>query len=313
MGDKVNKIQCGSDVKNTGICDCFVDFKLIVGAILVPKSLVLTEEQLADETVVATLKTLIHANKSGRIFPFMVFNGVTNNTADPTIFTSGYGEPEPVSEGDYNLVFNFRKGGLSLSNALRSFNGLTGKYNVLFVDKNNTLIGSKKNGGLAGIPLVTLYTYPFTIADGANPAQYRTQFAFHPEYFNENVAFAKYDTDVIMLQDLTGLENIVLTIADTEDGSGDDVIYTTTAAFDCGNDSVYDLLADELAVVSAWLGNLTAGGTVAPVAVAKDDAAGGWAVTFDEVISSFSLAAPSVLSVAPINVEGYESNVVKVA
>lgn len=302
-----NKLLCGADVKNTGVCDCYIDFKLVIGAILVPKKLVLTSAQLSDANVYDTLKALTLANKSTRIYPFMVFNGVTSNTEDPTNYTSGYGVSEPVREGNYNLLFDFRKGGLSLSNALRSFNGLTGKYAVLFVDKDNTIIGTKAMDannavGLAGIPLETLYTYPFSVADGTNPALYRTQFVFKPDYINENVAFAKYPTSVIMLSDLTGLETIALSLVSANANPGSTSTYTVAGALDCGSDDLFDLYGDDFNKTAAWVGDTA----LAPTGVVKDTNNKAWTLTFSTDVDYINLAAPAVLAASPVNVEGYE-------
>lgn len=304
---ELNKIFCGSDVKNTGVCDCYLDPKLITGALLVPVGRVFTTAELADAQLAATFNTLISAPRATRGYPFNVFNGITDNQEDPTIFTSGYGEPEPVREGNYNWLFNFRKGGVNLSNALRSFNGLIGKYGVIFFDNTNLMIGTTKkdadgNDGIAGIPLTTLYTYPWKVADGTNPAQYRTQFAFRPEYINENIAFVKVDTSVLMLAELTGLESIKLTSVEFD---GDTA--TITAETDCGSTDVYDLYADEFANEEAWVGVAADdGAALVPTAVAKNAGQKGWDLTFAEDVAAINLAAPTVLAASPVNVVGYE-------
>lgn len=302
-----NKLLCGSDVKNTGVCDCYIDFKLVIGAILVPKRLTLTSTQLSDANVYDTFKALTLAAKASRIYPFMVFNGVTDNTEDPTSYTSGYGESEPVREGNYDMTFNFRKGGLSLSNALRSFNGLIGKYAVLFVDKDNTIIGTKgidENGavGLSGIPLTSLYTNPFRVANGNDPAIYGTRFAFKPEYINENVAFAKYPTSVIMLSDLTGLETIMLSLVSASVNPGSTSTYTVAGALDCGSDDLFDLYGDDFNKTAAWVGD----SALAPTGVVKNTGSKAWTLTFSTDVDLINLAAPSVLAASPVNVEGYE-------
>lgn len=304
---ELNKIFCGSDVKNTGVCDCYLDPKLITGAILVPIKRVFTAAELADDAIATTFTDLTLAARTLRGYPFVVFNGVTDNQEDPTIFTSGYGSPEPVREGSYNWIFNFRKGGINLSNALRSFNGLIGKYGVIFIDNTNLLIGTTRkdaNGedGLGAISLETLYTYPWKLADGTNPAQYRTQFAFRPEYINDNIAYGKVDTSVLMLSELIGLETIQLTAATFNGTTG-----AITGVTDCGSTDLYDLYADELANEEAWTGLAADDGAVlVPTSVTKNAGLKGWTVTFAEAVSEVNLAAPAVLAVAPVSVVGYE-------
>lgn len=309
----INAIQCGTDAKNTGICNCFLDPKLITGAILIPKTRVLSQAEIDD--IQDTLEDLTLATKANRIFPIQNFVSVTDNSEDPTNQTFGYGSIEPVREGNYNLVFQFRQGGLNLSNNLRSFNGLTAKYAVLFIENQNTLIGTSKadvNGadGIAGVPLEVLYTFPWKVNDGTNLASYRIQFGFRPEYVNENIAFARIDTTTYMLTELTGLEDIVLTQG-TLSEANDTVLIT--AKTDCGSTDLYDLYADELNTATAWVVKNADGDTIT-VTVAKDADAKGWVLTYstDEITNNdtVTLAAPSVLAAAPISVVGYEANTV---
>lgn len=302
----MNKIKCVTEIKNTGICGCFFDPKLIVGAILVPLNRVFTEDELSPANIATTFRNLILADKAQRGFPFIVFNGITDNTEDPTIFTSGYGVPEPVREGLYNWLAAFRKGGVELNNALRSFNGLIGKYGVLFIEQTNKLIGTKRldaNGevGTAGISLSTLYTYPWKVADGTNPAQYRTQFAFTPEQINEDIAFHDIDRTVYNLLTMNGLTTVAV---EAQDFDGDEL--TVTAESDCG-ENMYEEYADELTALTAWVGIADSDGDpINPTGVVKNEAAQGWDLTFAENISQINLAAPAVLAAAPINVVGYE-------
>lgn len=309
MATKINKIVCGDAVKNTGYCECPIDPKLIGGEILMPIDRVLTEEELSDANIVNTINELVLEDRKLRIYPFMVFNAITDNSEDPTVFTSGYGVPEPVREGLYNWIFGFRKGGLNLSNALRTFNYLTGKYAPVFIDKdNNAILGTSKldadgGNGLGPVPLETLYTFPWKPADGSNPALYRHQVAFDPVYLNELVAFAKYDRKVINLMGIKGLEAIILKLE--EDNAPE---YIVSAESDCGSTNIFELYREEFSELTAWVGiaeddqeelNPTS-------VVANDDET--WTLTFAEAVTSINLAAPKVLAATPINVVGYEGD-----
>lgn len=307
----INAIQCGTDAKNTGVCDCFLDPKLITGAILIPKTRVLTQAEIT--AIQATLEDGVADTKANRFFPIQNFVAVTDSSEDPTNQTFGYGSIEPVKEGNYNLVFQFRKGGVNLSNALRSFNGLTSKYSVLFIENQNILIGTSKKDiagadGLAGIPLLVLYTFPWKVNDGSNLASYRIQFGFLPQYVNESIAFAKIDTSDYLLTELAGLEDVKLTIVSATQSS--DVV-VVTATTDCGSTNFYDLYADELVNEEAWDCKDAQGNSIA-VTVTKNAAAKGWNVTYDtdEIVLGdvISLSAPTVLAAAPVSVSGYESD-----
>lgn len=312
----INKIFCGADVKNTGVCECFFDPKLIVGAIFVPRNRVFTNAELADAAILNTFKVATLAPRATRVYPFQGFVAITDSTEDPTQQTFGYGGIRQVREGNYNWLFQFTEGGVNLSNALRSFNGLTGKYAPIFILSDNTLLGTSKldaNGdhGLAGVPQQDIYTRPWKAADGSNVAVFATQFTFRPEYINENIAFKKVSTTSYMLSELVGLEDIVLELV-----SVDDAIAVVRADSDCGSTDIYDLYADELAQATAWIIK-NAAGTTKPHTAAKNVSAKGWTLTitgggdFAEG-DTITLAAPAVLAVDPINVVGYEGSTITV-
>lgn len=310
----LNKIFCGSDVKNTGICECFFDPALITGAIFVPLKKVFTEAELADLLIQTTLETAGMAVKTDRIFPFGPFEAITDNTEDPTRQTFGYGTVKTVREGKYNWQFQYINGGLNISNALRTFNGLTGKYGVIFIESKNTLIGTSKkdvngNWGLAPVPMADIYARPWRPSDGTNVTNYTIEFSFDPVYINEKIAFKKVSIDSYLLSEFKGLEDIVLTLVEAVEG---ETTIEVSAATDCGSTDVFDLYSAELAQAVAWLLKDSAGAeqTISGVVANADTKT--WTITRSEGTNAdgdtLELAAPSVLSAAPINVVGYESN-----
>lgn len=305
----LNKIFCGADIKNTGVCDCFFDPKLLTGAILIPTDKVLTDTELSDANIQATLEALVEQTQKLRIYPFQNFVNITDNSEDVTQQTFGYGPIETVREGNYNWLFQFRKGGVNLSNALRTFNGLTGKYKVLFIENQNTLIGTSKKDanddwGMGGIPLEDLYTLPWKPNDGTNLAQYATRFVFRPQYINELIAFKRVSTTSYLLSELVGLTDITLEQVSVD---GNDLVVSATT--DCGSTDLSELYDDELEEVTAWVATDASGVTKTISSVAYAD--GQWTLTAStpwEDGDIVSLAAPSVLAAAPINISGYESN-----
>lgn len=314
----INKIFCGADVKNTGICECFFDPKLITGAILTPLGKVFTEAELADAAIQSTLEALVLAVKASRLQPFGPFETITDNTEDPVRQTFGYGTVKVVREGKYNWALQFINGGLNLSNALRSYNGLIGKYGVIWLESQNTFIGTSKkdaNGdwGLAPVPLSDLYQRPWRPSDGSNVTNYTWEVSFDPVYINEKIAFKKVAIDSYLLSELGGLEDIKLTFEDEGTDGGADV--TVTAATDCGSVDVFDLYADELAQAGAWIVKNSAGDSKNITGAVKDNDAKGWVITLGggdvwEDGDTVQLAAASVLAANPINVVGYESDTI---
>jgi len=312
----INKIFCGTDVRNTGVCDCYFDPQLITGAILVPLKTIFTNEQLKDINIQATLENLAFADSKGqRIFPMGDFVGITLNSEDPTRQTFGYGSSRTVREGNYDWTLQFYKGGVNLSNALRTFNGLIGKYGVIFIESQNYLIGTSKklaNGqyGMAPIPLEDLYTRPWAPSDGTNVASYQTQYVFKPIYINQNIAFKKVDTSAYLLSELKGLEDFALEIIEV-----DGATLTVGAASGCGSTDLYEEYADELAVAAAWIAKDEDGANLAIASVVKNDAAGGWNVTLTSGVwedgDTLTLVAPSVLD-GTYGISGYEAGTVTV-
>lgn len=312
----LNKIFCGADVKNTGICECYFDPKLFTGAILVPKNKVFTSDELADAVIQETLETAVMAVKSSRIFPFQPFEQVTDGTEAPVKQTFGYGGSVNIREGKVVWLFQFINGGLNLSNALRTFNHLIGKYAVVFIESQNTLIGTSRkitgtsNWGLAGIPLIDLYTKPFGISDGSNVTNYGIEFTFDPVYINEKIAFKRVSLESYLLSELVGLEDIKLSLLDGTEG--EDTI-TVGAETDCGSTNVYDLYADELAAAGAWVVKDSAGATKGIATVTANPTLEGWdiALTGPAVFAdgdTITLVAPSVLAAPPYSIVGYEAD-----
>lgn len=311
----LNKIFCGADVKNLGICECFFDPKLITGAILGPIGKVFTSDELLDANIAATLAAAVSAASAGRIQPFQPFEAITDNTEDPTRQTFGYGTVKTVREGKINWAFQFINGGLNLSNALRSYNGLIGKYGLILIESQNTLIGTSKKDandewGLGFIPLSDLYMRPWRPSDGTNVTNYTWEVSFDPAYINEKIAFKKVSTDSYLLSELAALEDIKLEIVEVD---GNDA--TVRADSDCGSTDLFDLYDDELAQAVAWVVKDSAGDEKTVTGVVKQTGPKNWVVTLDEAYEdgdTIQLAAPAVLGAAPINVVGYESNIVTV-
>lgn len=313
----LNKIFCGADVKNTGICECYFDPKLITGAILVPKGKVFTSDELLDANIQETLEAATKTVKNARIFPFGPFEAITNNTEAPVQQTFGYGTIKVVREGKYLLAFQFINGGLNLSNALRTFNGLIGKYAVIFIESQNTLIGTSRkdvNGewGLAGVPLSDLYTSPWAPSDGSNVTNYTIQFTFEPVYINEKIAFKRVSVDEYLLSELHGLEDVHLEILEGGDEGGTEV--TVGAYSDCGSVDMFDLYEDEFEELTAWLIKDIDGNPKTISSITANTALKGWDIvisggTFEDG-DTITWAASTVLEEPPINVEGYEADTI---
>jgi hypothetical protein len=275
----INEILCHETAKNTGFCDCVLELKNIVNAFKVPKGTRLTKTQLQSSNIVTTLKAMTYDIPSKRLYPVAQFTDFKDNSEKPVYASYGYGKGEYVRDGQVKWEFEFRKGGLSLSNALRSFNGSQSSHDVLFIDSKNQLIGTiAKNATtgaieMAGIPVDNCYTMPMAVANGKDPSKYMVAMEFDPIYINENVAVMQYaTTDFLLKDEIVGLKNINLTQTAITTSTIDVALAT-----DCGDD-IKSTYANELSATGSWIAkNTTTGAVLTIVSVATSTT--GWLIT----------------------------------
>lgn len=302
----INITNCASDIKNTGFGTCTIDFGAIVGAFIMSRDVSFSEAQLAD--LRETLNDAAIADKPDRIYPFHGFEALTDNTEDPTFQTMASGRQVFIKEGNYNWIMQFIDGGLCLSNKLRSFND--GNWAALFYDQKGNLFGTREevSGGvyvIKGVPLDTLYTFPWKANDFSNVTQYRTQFSFKPGYVNEQIGFIQAD---FSLSEVKGVKDVGL-IVTSPLAAG---IVGVDARVSCGGDDMHSLYSSELAVVGAWVAKNKASGAAITVTTVVSNATG-WTVTLDTtdphypaVTEQLTLSLASASALAALNVEGYE-------
>ena len=302
----LNITNCADDNKNTGFGTCTLDFGAIVGAFIMSRDLEFTEAQLAD--LRDTLDEASTDDKPNRIYPIHGFEAITDNTEDPTFQTMASGRAVFIKEGNYNWIFQFIDGGLCLSNKMRSFNN--GNWAALFYDQKGNLFGYKTQNGVGadvikGVPLDTIYTFPWKANDFSNVTMYRTQFSFKPSYVNEQIGFVQADFN---LSEVKGVKDVGLTVTAPLTAG----VVGVNANVSCGGDDLHATYSTELAVVGAWVAKNKATGALITVTSVVSNATG-WTVTLDTVDVDYptaggqltlSLASASVL--AGLNVEGFE-------
>lgn len=235
----VNNLQAVLSAKNVGISTTFINPKIIKGAILCPKGYKIPPAALA------TLQTQLladasNSSKSQRIYPIGNLLEFKDNSEKAVEQSYGYGGKAIVRDGAYSWNFAFIKGGLSLQQQLRAFNGAN--WDFLFVDKDNNLIGSSyvDNAGLKGIiaiPSVQFYASPWGVNDGKKNAEYMLDFSFFPEYINEQVGFIA-DANFPIIDTIKGLIDLNLTGV----GSGTPGTYTVVIKDNLGV-NLYNQLA----------------------------------------------------------------------
>jgi hypothetical protein len=275
---------------NTGIPGCAFAPDKFVGAILVPKNLVIADADIP--TIITKLQELTLAAKSSRIYPVFRFGQITDNTEDVTIETLGYGSKKPVKDGKYDWTFRVVQGSICYQSKLRMFN--KSEMKAIFIDAENVLYATRVTGGIAGITLDFFYASPFKANDATNTAIFNVRFALaKSEEFNEKVAFVKLDQDVEeAVKGIIDLELVQLAVV-----AGKVTVGIRTA---CDKTDIFESFGAALAEGTLWSVK-KAGVTVVITSVAESATLPGWEVNFvgsgEHVIT---LASPADLAVAEI-------------
>lgn len=317
MANLINTIQCSSDIKNTGICDCFFDPKNPLGMIFVPKDFKLTESDIANIQTFLEAKT--RAAKGSRIYPVQNFISLTDGTEDATVESFAYGQKETVREGIYSWSFVFRKGGVSLSNKLRTFNGKESSFSVVFFDAQNALYASsitEANGSksIVGITLSRIYAAPWKVNDGTKNSAYMINVEFSPTYINEKLGFVKIDAADYLLTELNGLQDLVLSQAAAPAASG---VFTVAIATDCG-ENLFDTYGALLVNPSLWVAtNKTTGAAINVTSVVANSGLKVFTVTLDTADTDYpaTVGLPveftlvDSVSLATANIVGFEAGI----
>lgn len=203
----LNTLTCQLNSGNTGIGACYLNFKFIVGAIIAPKGY-----EFDVTTPQSTLSAAaLNATKSLRVYPLYDFEAITDASEPKTIQTLGNGSKAVVREGFNDWTFQFRKGGLSLTNNLRKFNG--DAWDFYFVDSDNKIMGiaGSTSTKLKAIPTTGgfIWTGPWKPNDGSKVTEYMIQFLFNQKYSMDLVNYVEAGFDVPSL--LYGLQDVVVT------------------------------------------------------------------------------------------------------
>lgn len=315
----LNAAICATNLRNTGYGDCVIDPKLIRMAIRVPKNLVLTVAQLAD--LQNTINSLILSDsKSTRIYPIGGFVTPTDNSEDTIFQSMGDGSQVPVRDGNYRWTFEYLRGALCVSLALRSHNFQNTTW--LFVDDKNLILGQKKLDatglayGLAGVPAL-FHAKPWKMATGTTVTSYAVYFDMDSTYLNDYFGFVQADFN---LKDVIGLQNIVL----QQTGASAAGVFKIQALTGCDYGNMFDLYSTELASSpSLWiLTNTTTGNVITTTSVVADANAKAFTITAaaadpdypatSDGLITVNLGGPTALDAADIpGFEGISVNVLR--
>lgn len=126
----LNAIACASNTGNTGIQQCFLDFKFIQGAILAPKG------YQFDVTALQTnlASGLYNSSRAARLYPIYDFEAPKDGSETKVVQSMSTGQKHVVREGYNQWGFQYVQGGLSLHKNLRLFNG--SNWDFFFIDND---------------------------------------------------------------------------------------------------------------------------------------------------------------------------------
>lgn len=212
-------ISCLSSVRNTGVPQCFCDPKFLSGALLVPKGTTLTTTSLAAFTTALTASLYVAA-KTARTFPVYGFETPKFSTEQKVVQSMATGQKHVVREGYNDWSFQFVNGGLSLLQALRTFNG--SNWDFFFIDADplgqkifgingtapNTLKAIPSDGGF-------FWASPWNPNDGSKVAEYDIQFVFNTKYANDTVNFVQMAPTFDFPTSMPALNDVVVTASAT--------------------------------------------------------------------------------------------------
>jgi len=253
----LNSRACATNVKNTGLPGCPIDYGNIEGAIMVPTTFKLTKDDLLSVSAIVTkLQTATYDVKSRRIYPFHDFLEINDGTAAPAKITYGYGGIATGRESNIDWSFLYKKSGINGLAAARSFRGAG--YNYLFYDHTGLLIGTSLDGeSIVGIPYSYFSAYLLKISTGAALSDYRIDFGFLPTYIVDSPG--NVEVGLSSLLSIAGLRDVNMNVVSRN--AGIIAVSLTTVS---GNMNLGDSYSAQLAAI----GNFKATDAVTGLAIA---------------------------------------------
>jgi hypothetical protein len=305
--------SCLAESGNTGVGDCFVDIGMPRVIFFVPDNAVYSTADVA--TFVAALKAaILNDTPRNRVFPVQNIVNVDDQTEKTVIQTFNTGAKAKVRPGFYDVTAQWVTGGFCVLYNLLKANGRNKRF--LIGTDTGLIIGTDAGTALnpeqmKGIKPALIDAEPFGFSDGSKKSEYRVHLNWEPTQINQGIAFVDVNSlgGLSDIEQLEGLQNVTLTAAAAATGTTVTIKATTA----CGAADLYDDFADNLASVDAWsIIREDTGAAVVPTGVAKNAGLKAWVLTF--VTPGLSkaldvrLAGPTELAADPIDVVGYESN-----
>ena len=247
--------------------------------------------------------TLLPAGQ--RIIPIQI-NGLTDNSEEDIVHTSGYGDRKRGRFGDYIWVGTYWDGAMCLNKQIQMLKGMNVK--LMLVDNENKLFGHFVDGDLYGYSGGIL-PIKLKIADGTNTAVYSFEINLtDPQELNSEFGCIPFTFNFgTQIKGLVGVSLEVIGSTET--------YVDVKATMSCGCTDLYDNFDDELADVAVWKILNSSGVAVTISGAAKQVATKAWrleatltAGTYTVSGSTPVLWAAEGVGAAPAN--GMETDVV---
>lgn len=297
---------------NTGPLQYSFDLSKIEKVMLIPKGRKFTQTEVKTMYTVlsgsSAIGSVSYATPELRGYPIGDFIGCENKSTESTINTTGYGQPTFAKEGVFMWEFEFKKGGLTYHNMLKSFQDCQENFDMLIFDyEKNTIVGTTPaqnavaSGGqyvLQGISLSMVILPLPKINTGSNTTQHYIQFSLaDATEITKRLAVVELPKNQ-PLRAINGLRNLEYVEHTCIAASG--TILKTRAVVDGGAYDVYDLYGTAIAALSANFSatvDTSSSITATTVAVALEAATK--TIKFTFTFTGGSVAAGDAITITP--------------
>ena len=239
---------------------------------------------------------------------------MTNNTAEPTQDTAGYGNLMGVIFGKHNFQMRIDNNGLHLFQQLFKFNNNKG-LSFAFIDGNGKLFARKYSTGFKGMPGQVIVNQTMPAVDAAVMTQNISIILDEEDAIMNDAKLFVYpfSSDYVLGDYLHGIHDVVLS------GTATTAKVDVTGILPANFVDFVALYATELAETTAWVvTDQATGAAITPSGVTVSGSTASIAATLSAGATYLvSLAAPADLieltaPIGSLTTGGYESNVLKV-
>jgi len=201
------EVPCITGVKNTKASKCNFTPKNCEKGFLIPSGTSYTHTELL--AIAAKLQAqLKEDDKDERIYLIERFVDVEDKSTEATYKDYANGERQKLRDGKYGYRWTYKDGGVGLHSKIKSFDGLQGSYDWVFIDtKNRGLIMVKEgNLGAKGFSLSMIDVPNMNMATFADPSEFYFELGFaDSDEFNKTMVFVPFTDDFDFMNDLSSL------------------------------------------------------------------------------------------------------------